>query len=69
MVNFTFSGVGTNESAYWYGGFPQDSTGRLSVSLTDDVMVPITNNATNQTFTFTKRAGASVSYLDFTEVR
>lgn len=65
IQNFTYTGGPTTEAAVWYGGFTNDA---LGVSLTEFDPVPLGTTAA-KTFSFTTRAGASVSYNDFNEFR
>jgi hypothetical protein len=68
VVNFTYSGVGINDTTVWYGGFTENLAAE-SVSLTDDVPVPITTNSTTIRYSFTTTAGKQISYQDFNEFR
>ena len=67
MINLTFSGVGINDIAVWYGGFTDDSAS--AVSLTDNVPVPVTLNRTSRSYSFTTVVGKQVSYQDFNQFR
>lgn len=69
MINLTYSGVGSIDTAVWYGSFNNDLAGIYSVSLTNNVAVPISPNLTNLTYTFVTEAGREVSYNDFNEFR
>ena len=58
-----------NDAAVWYGAFSDDRLGSSSVSLTENVAVPISPNRTNLSYTFVTEAGRAVSYNDFNEFR
>jgi len=67
VINLTFSGVGIDDTAVWYGGFNDGSAS--AVSLTDNVPVPVTPNSTTISYSFTTVVGKQVSYQDFNQFR